>query len=210
MTETRTRWEHKLIRRVRISDAIVVAIAVAVAHVVRYEVLPVTPEALLVKGPSFLQISITLFVGWMIALAVFRTRDPKVLDSSTSQYQAVARATFTLFAWLAIMALLLKWHPSRGFIAMSFTLGLSLLFLERRVWRTWVLRKRRKGDFLAKVLVIGGVRSAKTMTLRFSADAGSGFRVVGVWGPDRVAAPDERVHVGDTAVLGMGTESDRG
>jgi exopolysaccharide biosynthesis polyprenyl glycosylphosphotransferase len=210
MTVTRTRWERRLGRRVRISDAVVVAIAVAIAHVVRYFVLPVPPEALLVRGPSFLDTSITLFAGWMIALAVFRTRDPKVLDSGTSQYQAVARATFTLFAWLAIVALLFKWHPSRGFIAMSFTLGLGLLFLERRAWRTWVLRQRRKGRGLAKVLVIGGVRSAKTMTLRFSADSGSGFRVVGVWVPDRVAAPDERFHVEETAVPVMGTESDLG
>ena len=210
VTATRSRWERTLIRGVRISDAIVVAIAIAVAHVVRYMVLPVHPEAVLLRGPSFVQISITLYVGWMIALAVFRTRDPKVLDSGTKQYQAVARATFTLFAWIAILGLLLKWHPSRGFLAMSFTLGLSLLFLERRIWRTWVLRQRRKGAYLAKVLVIGGVRSAKTMTLRFSEDAGSGFRVVGVWVPDRVAAPDERFHVEDTAVPVMGTESDLG
>jgi len=98
VTATRSRWERHLIRGIRISDAVVVAVAIAVAHVVRYVILPVTPEALLLRGPSFLQISLTLYVGWMIALAVFRTRDPKVLDSGMRQYQAIARATFTLFA----------------------------------------------------------------------------------------------------------------
>jgi exopolysaccharide biosynthesis polyprenyl glycosylphosphotransferase len=78
------------------------------------------------------------------------------------------------------------------------------------VWRAWVLRQRRHGRNLAKVLVIGGVRSAKTMTLRFSSDTGSGFRVVGVWVPDRVAAPNERFHVDDAAVPVLGTESDLG
>ena len=73
-----------------------------------------------------------------------------------------------------------------------------------------MLRKRRKGDYLANVLVIGGVRSAKAMTLRFSDDAASGFRVVGVWVPDRVAAPNERFHANDLAVPVMGTESDLG
>lgn len=207
---TRTRWERELIRRVLISDAIVIAIAVSVAHVVRYIILPVAPEVFQLPGPGALETSALVFVGWMFALAVFRTRDPKVVDAGTTQYQAVARATFTLFAWLAIMALLVKWNPSRGFIAMSFTLGLSLLFLERKAWRAWVLRQRYKGRYLANVLVIGGVRSAKTMTLRFSADAGTGFRVVGVWVPDRVAASDERFQVNDTAVPVMGTESDLG
>ena len=63
---------------------------------------------------------------------------------------------------------------------------------------------------MARVLVIGGVGSAKAMTLRFSADAFSGFRVVGVWVPDRVAAPNERFHANDLAVPVLGTESDLG
>ncbi len=155
-------------------------------------------------------VTATVFVGWMIALAVFRTRDPKTLDAGSRQYQSVARATFALFAWIAIVALLAKWDVSRGFIALSFTIGFTLLFLERRFWRTWVLRQRHRGRYLAKVLVIGGVKSAKTMTLRFSSDAGTGFRVVGVWVPDRVAAPNERFHVNDAAVPVLGTESDLG
>ena len=93
---------------------------------------------------------------------------------------------------------------------MSFALGLTLLFLERKAWRSWVLRQRHQGRYLANVLVIGGVRSAKAMTLRFSANSATGFRVVGVWVPDRVAAPDERFHVENAAVPVMGTESDLG
>src|SRR5687767_6549180 len=58
---TRTGWERKLGRRVMISDAVVVAIAVGVAHVMRYFVLPLSPEALLRPGPSALQTSIAVF-----------------------------------------------------------------------------------------------------------------------------------------------------
>lgn len=209
MTLSRRRWERNLSWRVLISDGIMVALAVAVAHVVRYSILPAPSGIVSMKGP--IQFSVTIFVGWMIALVVFRTRDPKVLDAGgATQYQAVARATFTLFAWVAIAALLLKLNPSRGFLAFSFVIGITLLFAERRAWRTWVLRQRAKGRLLAKVLVIGGVRSAKTMTLRFAGDGTSGFRVVGVWVPDRVAAPNERFHVDDAAVPVMGTESDLG
>ena len=207
VTLPRRRWERKLSRRVLISDILMVGVAVAAAHVLRYTVLPAPPTALKLPGPT--QVSMTVFLGWMIALAVFRTRDPKVIDSGATQYQLLARATFTLFAWLAIIALAFKWDPSRGFIVFAFTFGLTLLFLERRAWRTWLLRQRARGRFLAKVLVIGGVRSAKTMTLRF-ADGTTGFRVVGVWVPDRVAAPNERFHVDDAAVPVMGTESDLG
>jgi len=207
---SRSRWERKIVRWILITDALVVAAAVAMAHFLRYNVIPVPPAALEQARPSEWQVSIMVFIGWMIALAVFRTRDPKTFDSGSRQYQAIARATFTLFGWMAISALLFKWEMSRGFLAISFAIGTTLLFMERRAWRKWVLHRRLKGDFLAKVLVIGGVRSAKTMTLRFSDDSFSGFRVVGVWVPDRIAAPDERFHANDLAVPVLGTESDLG
>ena len=207
---TRARWDRRIGRWILVTDAVAVAIAVAVAHVLRFDVFPVPASAMAGAVPGIETVSITVFVGWMIALSALRTRDPKTLDSGPRQYQAVARATFTLFAWLAILTLLFKWDVSRGFIAMSVALGVTLLFLERRAWRSWVLRQRRQGRYLAKVLVIGGVRSAKAMTMRFSSNSGTGFRVVGVWVPDRVAAPNERFHVDDSAVPVMGTECDLG
>ena len=209
-TLSRARWERRVVRRILFTDALVVAFAVAVAHVIRYNVMPVPPEILALARPNVWQISIGIFIGWMIALSAFRTRDPKTFDNGSRQYQRVARCTFALFGWVAITALLLKWDLSRGFLAISFAVGTSLLFLERRAWRTWMLRRRRKGKYLSKVLVIGGVRSAKAMTLRFSEDYTSGFRVVGVWVPDRVAAPNERFHANDSAVPVLGTESDLG
>jgi exopolysaccharide biosynthesis polyprenyl glycosylphosphotransferase len=210
LTLSRSRWERRVARRILLTDALVVAFAVGVAHVLRYNVIPVPPAILAEARPSVWQISIGVFIGWMIALSVFRTRDPKTFDNGSRQYQRVARSTFTLFGWVAITALLLKWEVSRGFLAISFAVGTSLLFLERRAWRTWMLRRRRKGKYLSRVLVIGGVRSAKAMTLRFSEDSLSGFRVVGVWVPDRVAAPHERFHANDSAVPVLGTESDLG
>ena len=209
-TVSRARWERKIVRRIFLTDVLVVAAAVGVAHVLRYNVIPVPPDILAEVRPGVWEVSIGVFAGWLIALSVFRTRDPKTFDNGSRQYQRVFRSTFTLFGWIAITALLLKWEISRGFLAISFAVGLTLLFLNRRAWRVWMIRKRLKGDYLSKVLVIGGVRSAKAMTLRFSEDALSGFRVVGVWVPDRIAAPNERFHANDSAVPVLGTESDLG
>ena len=209
-TLSRARWERRVVRRILFTDALVVAFAVAMAHVIRYYVIPVPQVFLDLMRPPAWSVSFGVFIGWMIALSVFRTRDPKTFDNGSRQYQRVARGTFALFGWVAITALLLKWDLSRGFLAISFAVGTTLLFLERRAWRTWMLHKRRKGQYLSKVLVIGGVRSAKAMTLRFSEDYLSGFRVVGVWVPDRVAAPNERFHANDSAVPVLGTESDLG
>ena len=80
-TLSRSRWERKVARRILLTDALVVAFAVAVAHVLRYYVLPVPPDILAEVRPGVWQVSIGVFVGWMIALSVFRTRDPKTFDT---------------------------------------------------------------------------------------------------------------------------------
>ncbi len=199
------RSQRRLSRLVFLSDALVLITAIGIAHVTRYVLLPVPagPGAFYADRLFF---SAFLFVVWMISLAISRTRDTKLLDSGSRQYQAVARASFNVFAWLAITALVLRASTSRLFIAMAGLLGLALLFLSRKAWRAWVLKRRHDGHLMAKALVIGGVRSAQTMTERFSEDAGHGLRVVGVWVPDRIAGRNERIHVGGVDVPVMGTE----
>jgi len=199
------RSQRRLARLVFASDALALTVGIAIAHITRYVLLPVPsgPGAL---DPERVRFSVFLFAVWMFSLSVSRTRDIKMLDSGSRQYQAVARASFNVFAWLAITALVLRASPSRLFIAMAGLLGLALLFLSRKAWRTWVLQRRFHGHLMAKALVIGGVRSAQTMTKRFSENAIHGIRVVGVWVPDRIAGRSERIHVGGVDVPVMGTE----
>ena len=123
-----------------------------------------------------LLVSLLLFLFWMTALSVSRTRGPKILDSGAAQYQAVARASFNVFACVAIVALVFRANPSRVFIGIAGILGLCLLFLSRRLWRAWVLRRRAHGSFLANALVIGGVRSAQDIMRRFISDPVHGLR----------------------------------
>ncbi|HUS20658.1 MAG TPA: sugar transferase [Aeromicrobium sp.] len=188
------------------TDALVLAAAISIAHVVRYAVLA-SPGEMTPTDPKLLIGSGALFVGWMTALSISRTRGSKVLDSGAGQYQAVAKASFNVFAWIAIVALVFHANPARMFVGIAGVLGVCLLFLSRRIWRTWVLTRRAHGSFLANALVIGGVRSAQDIMRRFITDPAHGLRVVGVWVPDRVAGTRERIHVGEVDVPVMGTET---
>ncbi len=189
------------------TDALALLVAIGVAHVTRYGLLPVPEDFVSPTNSRLLLASLALFVVWMAALSIGRTRGPKILDSGAAQYQAVGRASFNVFACIAILALVMKANPSRVFIGIAGILGVSLLFFSRRVWRAWVLNRRAHGSFLANALVIGGVRSAQDIMRRFIADPVHGLRVVGVWVPDRVAGRRERIHVGDVDVPVMGTET---
>jgi exopolysaccharide biosynthesis polyprenyl glycosylphosphotransferase len=194
-------------RWVLLTDALALAVAIGIAHITRYLVLAAPGDSITAMHPSLLLISLVLFLVWMAALSVTRTRIPKILDSGPAQYQAVARASFNVFACIAIAALVFRASPSRVFIGIAGILGLALLFLSRRVWRTWVLRRRAHGSFLANALVIGGVRSAQDIMRRFISNPVHGLQVVGVWVPDRVAGRQERIHVDEIDVPVMGTET---
>lgn len=203
------RSQRRLARWVLATDAVVLAFAIGVAHLLRYVVLPM-PTKLAPDHPYLVLTSVLLWLGWMAALAALRTRDAKVLDAGATQYQLVARASFMVFGWLAIVTLAFRLSASRGFLLMAGIGGICLLFAERRLWRTWVLRRRAHGHFLSNALIIGGVRSAETMAERFAGDAGYGLRVVGVWVPDRVVSRGERFRYGDIDVPVLGAESDLG
>ncbi len=100
----RPQWERSLRRRVLATDVLVVGTAVVAAHVIRYDVAAAPPPVVHGGSGSLPSSSAPLvFVGWLVTLTVYRTRDPKVLDAGAKQYQSLAKATFSLFAWIAIV-----------------------------------------------------------------------------------------------------------
>lgn len=202
------RAQRRLARSVMLTDSLMVVAAVSIAHVLRYMVIP--RQENLAGHPFFVLVSAGLMIAWLTFLALFRTRDPKILDSGYRQYQAVARASFNLFAAVAIVALVSKVYLARGYIAIAAVLGVGLLFASRFAWSWWIRRRRQHGGLTANVLVIGGVYSAKSMARRFASTPHVGFRVVGVWVPDRPAAVSERFQVGDLQVPVFGTDIDLG
>lgn len=200
--------QRQIARRIAVTDTIAVLLAVGVAHVVRYELIPL--GAFDFSSMNVNQVSVGLAAAWLIFLALWRTRDPKIIEAGPLEYQAVARASFNVFATLAVIALIFKLDFSRGFIAMAGIGGAILLFVSRYAWRRWINHRRAHGGYTANVLVIGGVRSAKTMASQFATNPSLGFRVVGVWVPDRPAAADEFLRARDLDVPVFGTDTDFG
>src|SRR5690349_13077931 len=107
------RAQQRLVRWIALTDAAVVAFAVGSAHVTRYHVIP--PGSADFSKMHVNLVSGGLIVAWLLCLAAWRTREPKIIEAGPGQYQAVARASFNLFAALAIAALVFKLDFSRGF-----------------------------------------------------------------------------------------------
>lgn len=161
------------------------------------------------NGPfdiSYTALGAVIVAMWWAALHFFQTRDARIIGDGADEYQRIARATFLMFGWVAILSLMFKWDMSRGYLAITFPLGLVGLLAGRKAWRIWLRRERRHGRHLSNVLVVGGPRSSQEMALWFNRHRASGLRVTGVWVPDSETKTNEWLEVPDQFIPVMGND----
>lgn len=197
------RWWTAYATRVLITDAAAIYLALFVAYVVRFE----TGNATVSGGlsPSYLAVSVVLMWAWIFALVVGRTQDRRLVGIGPAEYQRVASVTWRLFAGVAVVAYLGRMEIARGYLGIAFPLGLVLILLGRYGWRQWLKRRRRRGGFQSRVLVLGHGEKAAELVREMQERSDAGFGVVGVCVPDGMAVPEQ---LGGVPVLG--TTSDVG
>lgn len=199
-------WQYSYARRLLITDCVVLVVATLTAAVLRFGASSSNSVAFGSVDTSYFVIG-TLVAGlWCLTLSVARTRDIRIVGDGPDEYARVARATVLVFGWVAIVSLLFKWDASRGFLAIAFPLGLIGLLIGRRSWRKWLSRERHRGRAHSRVLVVGGVRSAKRIAEGFLRTDSAGYRVTGVWVPDRLNHLNEWLDIPTAFIPVMGTQ----
>lgn len=193
LSETQPPWSTSYTGRLIVTDAVAVVLALSVAYLVRFDVegLPTVSGEF---SPSYLSVAIVLAVSWLAALALGRTRDRRVLGNGPTEYARVFGVTWRLFALVAVIAYLFRMEIGRGYLGLAAPLGLGLLLLERFVWRQWLSRRRRNGDFQSGIVVIGHRDKAARLIEEFGRNPGVGFRVDGVCVPTGEVAEGETIH----------------
>src|SRR5699024_3324873 len=86
---------------------------------------------------------------------------------------------------IAIAAFLLKIEASRGYLLITLPVGLLLLLCGRALWRVWLRRKRRRGEYSARVLLVGSERSVEHTAAELRRSKGAGYVVAGACIPAR-------------------------
>ncbi|WP_245643626.1 sugar transferase [Sanguibacter suarezii] len=186
------------ILRIMVTDVIAVAVAVAVAYVLRFD----TDGVARVSGafaPSYLVVSVVLFAAWTAALFLGRTHDHRLIGSGPTEYQRVWQASWRLGAVVAVVAYMLRMEIGRGYLGVAFPLGLTLVFLGRYSWRQWLHRQRAAGRFQSRALVVGHLRKAALMVEELKEAPNTGFGVIGACIPAGEAVGGE---AGGIEILG--------
>jgi exopolysaccharide biosynthesis polyprenyl glycosylphosphotransferase len=185
-------WARAYANRLFVTDAAVIVTAVVGAQILRFGFEPSSVawgEFALGFDLSYSIVSVAIIVSWLAVLQLFGTGSSRVIGTGTLEYKRVIDATVRLFGILAIVAFLLRIDLARSYIITSLPLGLGLLLFGRWAWRRWLVSRRAKGEFVARVLLVGSVESVAAIHRELGRSHDTGYLVVGACVPgDRMGA----------------------
>lgn len=128
--------------------------------------------------------SAILILLWMWVLHLIDSRSDRVIGTGPTEYVRVARASFSLFGAIAIVAFLTKTEVARGYLLISLPVGVIMLVLVRWLWRQVLISKRRMGEYSAKVLLVGSEWSVRSIATDLHRNPAAGYAVVGACVPN--------------------------
>ena len=205
-----TRRKHDALsgfmRRVTISDFLVIIWAVVGAQLIRFgSNTPVAKSRAFAGTFSDLRytgLSVVLIIAWMLMLRLHSAYDRRLLGHGPEEYRAVAVASFQLFAVIAIASYVLRLELARGYVAIALPAGTIGLIASRRLWRKWLTLHRAQGQLSGSVLVAGAHDHLVNLIRAMDSVPSAGYRVVAACCSDA-----DQSYIGRIPVVGDESEA---
>ncbi len=198
------RWKRRYCRRMLIVDAVAVVNAVFLAHVGRFEVLAdVGPHSDAASGKTAV-LAVLLAAAWFVALGVVQSRDISLVGVGSEEYRRVVSATAWVFGLVAVCSLILQTQFSRGYLVIALPVGLVGLIAGRHFLRRNLGKRRARGEFMTRVVVLGMPDTISVLCEYLSRSTPAGYKVVGVCIPEFGDTPGQFLETpgGPLPVLG--------
>ncbi|WP_426323956.1 sugar transferase [Microbacterium sp. E-13] len=192
---TQRGWATRYARRLWVSDLLVLVLVVYTTQLIWFGTGNVDVSIRAdhrLNDVSYWLFSAILTTLWMIGLTMADSRSPRVLGTGSTEYVRVANASFVVFSVVIIASFLLRLDVARGYLLIALPAGALLLLAERWLWRRWLLAQRVRGEFAARVLLVGSESSVAEIAHELQRSPRAGYLVVGACVPSgRVAATIE-------------------
>ncbi|MFB6612107.1 sugar transferase [Agromyces sp. NPDC056379] len=171
------RWARRYRDRLRVTDAVIVAVAMLTAVAARSAIMG--PNILDEMATERIGAPVAIAAAWLFALVAFRTREPHILGGGALEYKRVLNASATTVGVVAIVFLVAQPPNVRWYLGIGAPVGVAGLLAGRWLWRRWLYTERRRGRFLSRAIVVGSRIDAEYVACQIAHDTGAGFVVVG-------------------------------
>lgn len=183
-------WHREYARWLALTDLIAIVAAVGIAQWVRFGSGSGNATVAFMRSVTYTEVSSTIVIGWMMALAINGARSTRVIGSGIEEYRRVWWATISLFGTVAIISMLFKLELARGYLMVALPMGVLGLLLSRWVARRVVVRLRmHHGRCVTRLLVVGSPQAICDLTLGLSREPWAGYEVVGACIPGHYNRP---------------------
>jgi exopolysaccharide biosynthesis polyprenyl glycosylphosphotransferase len=172
-------WRQRYARYLALTDLLVIIWAAAGAHFaqsiislgLRGTIDPFGIDSIITSGAVVLL--------WILLLAVFDTRDAKVVGFGSEEYKRVLNATFVVFALYTMVSYLFQLPFSRSYLVVVMPAGVVGLVTGRFVWRRWLQLQRDRAQFVTNVLAVGNAQTVRDLITELRRAPRAGYRVIG-------------------------------
>jgi exopolysaccharide biosynthesis polyprenyl glycosylphosphotransferase len=191
----RTHGDIRLVLAITaVLDVMVIVVAVILAWDLRitFDIFSMSP----LGADQLISQSTPWVIGlWFVALAAQGAYSTRHFGAGPDEYRTVGFASLTTAGILAMTCYLLQLPLSRGFLLLTFVLGIPLLLLERFTLRKIVHGMRRRGRLVHRVIAVGGPSGIAEVYDSLRRAQYVGYQVVGACVPDGLAVEPERFPV---------------
>ena len=120
---------------------------------------------------------------WMGLLAARGGYSPRIFGGGPEEFKIVMMACALTAGAVGLTCYVLDSSLSRGFVVLTFPLGVSLLVAERYALRTLVQALRRRGHLLHRVVAVGGANAVNELVNILYRERYVGYQIVGACVP---------------------------
>lgn len=171
------RWKESYRTRLVLVDSLVVFGAVALGQFGRFGLFATAQDADTVTLSRLTLTSLILATAWLAALSLIESRDISLVGVGSEEYRRVVSATMWVFGAAAMVSLVLHTQVSRGYLIIALPVGLAGLVLGRHLLRRNLIKRRNRGEFINRVLVLGSVESVEVLCTHLGRSTPAGYSV---------------------------------
>jgi exopolysaccharide biosynthesis polyprenyl glycosylphosphotransferase len=199
---SRRKWERSYVAATIAIDASAALIAATAAYMGRFGDHPTSKYLW-----GYIALTASLPVLWLAAMWVARAYEARFLTVGYEEFRRVLIAAVAVIAAVGTFSWATKAEVARGYVIIALPLATMLTLLGRYSARKFVHRRRRSGDFMSDVLLVGHGHPAADMVRQMRRDVHHGMRIVGACVPN--GSQSEELTAVGVPVLGSFEDVDK-